>query len=209
MSGAALCVGGESGSDEEETENQNTDPYEEMDFIVRFAWAAAVAHAQSFVDNGKGMIWQFEFRNLFQSKSEGVKQRVLEEELAVGYSFDPRFSLLVPFTRSVGLFDADKAKNYEDAMQLGLGFGYAPLHTDHDRLDISVRFGNTLGGDWHFRSYDAGVRWQSDALWTPLFIGAGVRYVDAYKDGFADYCHVYLSVGVRILWHCGAGRAER
>ena len=41
--------------------------------------AAAVAHAQSFVDNGKGMIWQFEFRNLFQSKSEGVKQRVLEE----------------------------------------------------------------------------------------------------------------------------------
>lgn len=171
--------------------------------------AAAVAHAQSFVDNGKGMIWQFEFRNLFQSKSEGVKQRVLEEELAVGYSFDPRFSLLVPVTRSVGLFDADKAKNYEDAMQLGLGFGYAPLHTDHDRLDILVRFGNTLGGDWHFRSYDAGVRWQSDALWTPLFIGAGVRYVDAYKGGFADYCHVYLSVGVRILWHCGAGRAER
>ena len=180
-------------------------------WILLFALlgAAAVAHAQSFVDNGKGMIWQFEFRNLFQSKSEGVKQRVLEEELAVGYSFDPRFSLLVPVTRSVGLFDADKAKNYEDAMQLGLGFGYAPLHTDHDRLDISVRFGNTLSGDWHFRSYDAGVRWQSDVLWTPLFIGAGIRYVDAYKGGFADYCHVYLSVGVRILWHCGAGRAGR
>ena len=83
-------------------------------WILLFALlgAAAVAHAQSFVDNGKGMIWQFEFRNLFQSKSEGVKQRVLEEELAVGYSFDPRFSLLVPVTRSVGLFDADKAKNY-------------------------------------------------------------------------------------------------
>ena len=171
--------------------------------------AAFVVQAQSFVDNDKGMIWQFETRSLFSSKNDGVQQRIIDGELAVGYRFDPRFSLFVPFTGSVGLFKSAGAKSYEDAMQLGVGFGYAPLHADHDRIDLSVRVGNTLGGDWHFRYYDVGVRWQSDVLWAPLFVGAGVRYIDAYKNGFADYCHAYLTVGVRILWRCRSDRAGR
>ena len=171
--------------------------------------AAFVVQAQSFVDNDKGMIWQFETRSLFSSKNDGVQQRIIDGELAVGYRFDPRFSLLCRLRGRWGCLRVRVRKatrmrcnsEWDSAMRRCM-----PTTTGSTFRSGS---GNTLGATGTSVITMSGVRWQSDVLWAPLFVGAGVRYIDAYKSGFADYCHAYLTVGVRILWrcrsdHCGA-----
>lgn len=160
-----------------------------------------VAQTQTSVNDGKGIFVQGELRATTQLKSNDVAQRGIEIEGIFGYRFDNRFSLFMPATATTGLFKTDGVKSYEQAGQLGLGFGYAPLHTDRDRLEIAVRAGNTLGGNWHFRYYDAGVRWE----WTNFraaapYLGIGVRYQDCYKGAFGDYYFFYATVGFSILW---------
>ena len=150
--------------------------------------SAIAVQAQSFANNDKGVFLRAELRALARSKSDGVAQRGMDVEAIVGYRFDGRFSLFIPVTATTGLFKAGGVKSYEQAGQLGLGFGYAPLHTTRDRLEIAVRAGNTLGGSWHFRYYDLGVRWEWADLKIPPFVGLGVRYQDCYKGGFSDYC---------------------
>ena len=150
--------------------------------------SAIAVQAQSFANNDKGVFLRAELRALARSKSDGVAQRGMDVEAIVGYRFDGRFSLFIPVTATTGLFKAGGVKSYEQAGQLGLGFGYAPLHTTRDRLEIAVRAGNTLGGSWHFRYYDLGVRWEWADLKIPPFVGLGVRYQDCYKGGVSDYC---------------------
>lgn len=66
--------------------------------------------------------------------------------------------------------------------------------------------GCTVEGDWKHVYYDCGVRWQSDMLWAPLYVGAGVRYYDSYCGRFEDYCNFYIAAGIRILWRRSPGR---
>ena len=168
--------------------------------------SAIAVQAQSFANNDKGVFLRAELRALARSKSDGVAQRGMDVEAIVGYRFDGRFSLFIPVTATTGLFKAGGVKSYEQAGQLGLGFGYAPLHTTRDRLEIAVRAGNTLGGSWHFRYYDLGVRWEWADLKIPPFVGLGVRYQDCYTGGFSDYCFFYATVGFSIRWHRMKGR---
>ena len=139
--------------------------------------SAIAVQAQSFANNDKGVFLRAELRALARSKSDGVAQRGMDVEAIVGYRFDGRFSLFIPVTATTGLFKAGGVKSYEQAGQLGLGFGYAPLHTTRDRLEIAVRAGNTLGGSWHFRYYDLGVRWE----WADLKIRLSSVWVCAIR----------------------------
>lgn len=176
-------------------------------FLLSFLFGSAVAmQAQSFASNDKGVFLRAELRALVQSKSDGVAQRGMDVEAIVGYRFNGRFSLYIPVTGTTGLFKTGGVKSYEQAGQLGLGFGYAPLRTDRDRLEVSLRAGNTLGGDWHFRYYDLGVRWEWADLKILPFVGLGVRYQDCYKGGFPDYCFFYATIGFSIRWHRMKGR---
>lgn len=160
----------------------------------------SAGYAQSAANGDKGVFLRTELRGLVASKSEGVAQRGIDIEAIVGYRFDSRFTLFVPVTGTTGLFKADGAKSYEQAGALGLGFGYAPLHVGGDRLEITAKAGNTLGGHWHFRYYDCGLRWEwADRTISP-FVGLGVRYQDCYKGGLPDYCFFYASIGFSLHW---------
>lgn len=162
--------------------------------------------AQPAVDNRKGVLWQFELNSAVPSKSGGVEMSSIQPEIGIGYNFDPRFSLFVPMTGTLGLFESGNARSWDRSLQLGLGFSYAPLHTQHDRLGIGLKAGCTVDGDWKHVYYDCGVRWQSDVLWAPLYVGVGVRYYDSYCGRFEDYCNFYIAVGIRILWRRSPGR---
>lgn len=172
-------------------------------FLLIGGAVPALAQTTANANAGKGFLLRGELRALIKSTSGGVAQHGFEVEGTFGYRFDDRFSLFMPLTATTGLFKAAGAKSYEQAGQLGLGLGYAPLHTDCDRLDITVRAGNTLGGSWHFRYYDAGIRWEWTNFRTAPFLGVGVRYQDCYKGAFEDYCFFYATVGFSILWRSG------
>lgn len=156
--------------------------------------------------DGRGMVLGFDFRGGFPSSHDGIRMRSIEADLSAGYQFDSSFSLFFPVTWTTGLFKAGDAKTYATTGQLGVGLGYSPLHTRSDRLELSLKGGSTLGGDWQYLYYDCGLRWQSDVIWKPLSVGAGVRYYDCYGGGFRDYCNFYISVGIRILYKGRPGR---
>lgn len=174
--------------------------------LIGFLSRVQTDNAPGEVYNGRGVVFGLEWRALFPSSRDGVKMRSIEAELLWGYQFNSAFTLFVPGTWTTGFFKMDKAKTYETTGQLGLGLGYSPLHTHSDRLELSLRSGSTLGGEWQYLYYDCGLRWQSDAIWSPLYVGVGVRYYDCYGGGIEDYCNFYIAVGVRILHKCNSRR---
>lgn len=177
-----------------------------MLLLLAFVLTGFAAQAQTDAFNARGVVFGAGWRGIFASSQEGVKMRGFEAELLCGYQFTPSFSLFVPGTCTIGLFRAGDAKSYETTGQLGLGLGYSPLHSHSDRLELSLRSGNTLGGTWQYLYYDCGLRWQSDVIWKPLSVGVGVRYYDCYGGGFGDYCNFYIEAGVRILRKCNPHR---
>lgn len=170
-------------------------------FVGALCCSAAAMAQNPGIDNAAGMVWQAELRSAFAPERHNIDMRGIDLELAFGYRFDPRFSLYVPFAGTVGLFESDGVKSYDETIQLGLGFGYAPLHTDRDRLEIAANAGSTLGGSWRYSYYDCGLRWQFSTACSPFYLGAGVRYFDCFGGGLPDYCAFYVSLGVRFMLH--------
>lgn len=144
-----------------------------------------------------GPVFQFEFRG--SNVTNNDKFGMAEAEVAIGYAFNPRLSVFVPLTVTVGLFGEEEGKGYQTAPQLGGGIGYSLLYTDRYQLEIVGCVGSTLGSldnnSWEYMYYDCGLRF---GLVDRCYIGIGVRDFNCYKGGFDNHCVFYAALGFRI-----------
>ncbi len=120
----------------------------------------------------------------------------IDVEAAFGYSFDDRWSLLLPITASTGLFDAAGVRSYEIAGLVGLGCEYNVMNRRNFSLSLSPRVQTTLGGDWQYMCYDLGVRMR---YFTGPSGGLGFRYMDTYKTAIESRFCLYISFGFALF----------
>lgn len=162
----------------------------------------AVVFAQPTAEKDAGPVLAFETRMscVELNARDGLKFAVGEFEALLGYDINRRFSVYVPLTETVGLFKRDDRKSYECATQLGLGAGCTAWRSERLRLEIVAKTGTTLGGDWRFVYYDAGLRL---GFTNSLYVGIGLRYYDTYrgKGLFGNHCNYYAAFGGRLNFH--------
>lgn len=171
--------------------------------VLAILFGVSIAtEAQTMAGNDAGL--------LFNLTSEGglplnghKNLRIAGSSLELGYAFNDRWSLFVPITGTVALFDKQHdIRRYEPAWTLGLGAGFNLLHTDSERVELVARYSNTLidPADWEYSSYDVGVRYNLDDCRQKVqtFIGLGVCYYDHTKGAMNNYFNLYAVFGIRF-----------
>lgn len=120
-----------------------------------------------------------------------------------GYAFNKRWSVLVPLTATYASWKAEQHNRLvKPSATLGLGAGFNAIHTDKDRLELTVRCSNTMFGpdDWDYMAYDFGLRYGKGLKrgGYSSFLGIGVKYYDHLKGPMNNYFTFYLSIGCRF-----------
>lgn len=163
------------------------------------------SYAQSEKEKIFGFNYAFELRGSGSklSLNNNPEFGVAEYEALPGYAFNKHFSLYLPITGSLGLFDKSNIQSYKFSGQIGLGLGYSPLHTAKDQLELCGKLGSTIGGDWHFVYYDIGVRYNFGGYNScrNFYLGIGTRYYKCFKGDYANYCNLYVAVGFKFNFY--------
>lgn len=170
-------------------------------FVVLLLAVVTTAQAQAPHEKGTGFVDVMQGR--VSVPVNGHKEvGLLELENDLGYSFDRRWSVYLPITWSLALFDkqGDFAR-YEQTGSLGLGVGFNAIHTANERLEIVAKGGGGVfkSDDWQSTYVDLGVRYGGGVRSsTSLFTGAGVRYIGTTKGNMGNYFTLYVTIGFRF-----------
>lgn len=133
--------------------------------------------------------------------SGGSSYYLLENVFRVGYNFNKRWSVYLPMTSSIALFDREEGvKRYENSNTIGLAMGYSPIHTSADRLELVAQWDCSIQEDWRYRAYEFGMRYGDGHKNSGVlhYIEAGVRYFDTYRGAVPSNLTWYLGFGLRF-----------
>ena len=117
-----------------------------------------------------------------------------ENEIALGYNFNDKLSVYVPFSAGMALYP--KYKTYSEFSFLGLGGRYNLCQKGLERYSVVTSVQKSLGkNDWGgAMSYELSLVQE----YGNLYLSAGVKYFDAAYTHVQDRWCLAASVGLRF-----------
>ncbi len=147
-------------------------------------------------DTSSGLFDRWGTRAGSWGKSDPV---TIDMDYAIGYAFNNRWSISMPFTATVGLFEKDEVRSYQWVGQIGLEVGLKLLKDELWNIELAPRVGTTVcsDDDWEFVSYGLECRTGNS---NSITFGLGVRYLDSYNSHYSDCWNFYGSIGFRLFF---------